>query len=313
MLGTIVLIVVAVIVAAVLGIWVIGERGALLRRSTRAWLEEGGWRYFWRGDFLHAYVYSRWTNQYIGRAVKYSFPTMKPVEGERRWADEYHGKVLPTDLARKLITIDQDIPRQDLEQLIPYATARDIVLKAPPEIAVYECGCRSARTNPCQPTQVCMVVGQPFVDFILEHNPNSSRRVTQTEALQILEEEHVRGHLHAAYFKDVMLNRFYAICNCCKCCCGAIEAMRDRGVPMITSSGYVAQVDDKRCQACGKCQDACPFGAIQVDGVSHVTWDLCMGCGVCEGLCSNGALSLMRDERKGIPLDVAELVQTGSQ
>jgi len=52
--------------------------------------------------------------------------------------------------------------------------ARDLVLKAPPEIAVNECGCRHRRAHPCQPTQVCMVVGQPFVDFILEHHPKTS-------------------------------------------------------------------------------------------------------------------------------------------
>jgi hypothetical protein len=38
------------------------------------------------------------------------------------------------------------------------------------------------------------------------------------EALDLLRAEHERGHLHSAWFKDVMLNRFYAICNCCKCC-----------------------------------------------------------------------------------------------
>ena len=36
-----------------------------------------------------------------------------------------------------------------------------------------------------------------------------------------------------------MLGRFYAICNCCKCCCGAMQAHLN-GVPMLASSGYVA-------------------------------------------------------------------------
>jgi ferredoxin len=152
-----------------------------------------------------------------------------------------------------------------------------------------------------------MVVGQPFVDFILEHNPQSSRRLTQEEAVELLRAERERGHLHAAYFKDVMLSRFYAICNCCKCCCGAIEAHTRRGVPMVTSSGYVAQVDEDVCKACGTCEDACPFGAIHVNGVSAVTWEKCMGCGVCEAKCPNDAVTLVRDERKGTPLDVRAL------
>ena len=32
-----------------------------------------------------------------------------------------------------------------------------------------------------------------------------------------------------------------------------------------------------------------------------------MGCGVCVGQCPNQALSLVRDERKGAPLDVGVL------
>jgi Pyruvate/2-oxoacid:ferredoxin oxidoreductase delta subunit len=32
-----------------------------------------------------------------------------------------------------------------------------------------------------------------------------------------------------------------------------------------------------------------------------------MGCGVCEAQCPNDALELVRDERKGVPLDVRAL------
>ena len=34
-----------------------------------------------------------------------------------------------------------------------------------------------------------------------------------------------------------------------------------------------------------------------------------MGCGVCVGRCPIEAMTLVRDERKGIPLDVRLLVQ----
>ncbi len=252
-------------------------------------------------------MYGRWTNWYIGTGINRTFPRIKPIPGERRWADQYHGKILTQQQAEALVMVNQDIHRRDLEQIIPYKTARELLLKAPLEMAVYECYCRHSRPNPCQPTQVCMIFGQPFVDFVLEHHPTTSRRISRDEALQLLRDEHERGHLHAAYFKDVMLGRFYAICNCCQCCCGGIQAMRDYGVPMVCSSGYVAQVDEDQCAACGTCQDACPFNAITVDGVSRVDWERCMGCGVCEDQCGQGAIRLVRDERKGIPLDVRAL------
>lgn len=308
MLATYLLVIAGIILAGLIGLWIFGERGRLLRPSTREWLRIGGWKHVLSGDFFHGYLYARWSNQYIGGAIRYIFPRLQPEEGNPRWAPVYHGKVLPTELAERLITIDQPICRDDLEQVIPYPTARTLILDGPPDIAVYNCPCRSGRDDPCLPLDVCMIVGQPFVDFILEHNPKSSRRVTQEEAVAILRAEHERGHIHAAYFKDLMLNRFYAICNCCKCCCGGIEAMTKRGVPMVTSSGYVAQIDEISCIACGTCEEVCPFEAIHINGYAVVDWDACMGCGVCVSQCDNEAITLELDARKGPPLDVRTLM-----
>jgi|Deesub1362B_J571_1020462.scaffolds.fasta_scaffold10562_2 Pyruvate/2-oxoacid:ferredoxin oxidoreductase delta subunit len=308
MLGTIILIVVGALLVTMLVLWLFGERWRPLRPSTWRFMREAGFRRFLNLSALHGYIYGRWTNQYVKLLINYIFPRLGP-RGRKWWADRYHGKVLTQEQAKAIITIDQDIPLRDLEQIIPYPMARDLVLKGPPDVAVYECPCRHARQNPCQPTQVCMVIGQPGVDFVLEHNPQSSRRLTQAEALELLEAEHERGHLHSAWFKDAVMDRFYAICNCCKCCCGGIEAMVKYGIPMMASSGYVAQVDETLCAACAACEDACPFRAIQVNEMSVVNWEACMGCGVCVGQCPNEAMSLVRDERKGVPLDVRLLVQ----
>lgn len=308
MLGTIIFIIVGALVAALILLWLFGERWRLLRASTWRMMKEGGLHLL---HGLHGYVYGRWTNQYISIFINRIIPRLGPRQ--RRWlADHQHSKVLTKEQAEALIRTKQEIPLQDLEQIIPYPTARDLVLKGPPDVAVYECACRHARSNPCQPTQVCMIVGQPFVDFTLEHNPQSSRRLIQEEALDLLEAEHERGHLHSAWFKDACLNRFYAICNCCKCCCGGIEAMVKYGVQTMASSGYVAHTDKDLCTGCGTCADACPFGALSVEADEKViNWEQCMGCGVCVEKCPNDATSLVRDEKKGLPLDVRVL--TGEQ
>jgi len=254
---------------------------------------------------LHGYVYGRWPYQYIDFCVHKLLPRMRSPRLKQWWADHYHGKVLPTELACAIIKLDHDIKRTDLEQVIPYPIARDILLSGSPKVTLLECPCRHARENPCQPTQVCMVVGGG--DFTLEHLPQRSRRVTQDEALAVLHAEHERGHVHTAYFKDACDHKFYAICNCCSCCCGGLEAMVKHDVPMVASSGFVAEVDELGCIACGDCEAACPFEAVKLNGRAQVIWAKCMGCGVCEGLCETGAMTLVRDERKGIPLDVREI------
>jgi MinD superfamily P-loop ATPase len=110
-----------------------------------------------------------------------------------------------------------------------------------------------------------------------------------------------------------MLGRFYAICNCCSCCCGAMNAQRN-GTPMIASSGYVAVVDEDMCAACGTCADYCQFEAITVDnGYAVVDYEACMGCGVCVAHCPQEAISLLRDPARGEPLEIQKLIAYAAQ
>jgi ferredoxin len=283
-----------------------------------------GFRLF---DKLHGYVYIRWPYLYIGTAmgehplakilgpilsfVSRIFPPKDLEDPNRKtFADGYHGKVVPTDTAVELVSIKEDIFLPDLEQVIPYPTARAIILKNPDHIVALDCPCRSARENPCTPLDVCLVIGEPFASFVMNSQPDHSRWISQEEAIEILHAERDRGHVSHAFFKDAMLERFYAICNCCECCCGAMNAHRN-GTPMLTSSGFIAQVDEDLCIGCGDCESSCQFHAISTtEGWALVDVDACMGCGVCESHCSQKAISLIRDESKGIPLEIYKLMET---
>jgi NAD-dependent dihydropyrimidine dehydrogenase PreA subunit len=306
--GIIILIVAGAVLIVALVLWLFAERWRLLRRSTWEGLKAHGVRNVFKA--LHMYIYGRWPNQYIKILFDRKFPRLDS-KGREHWADHYHAKVLTPELAQAIITHDHDIPLHDLEQIIPYPVARNLVLDGTPDVAVLECPCRHRRQEPCHPTQVCMLIGQPFVNFMLEHQPHTCRQLTQPEALEVLKAEHERWHIHTAWFKDVCLDRFYVICNCCKCCCGGIEVMLKYDMPMLASSGYVAQIDKTRCAGCAICEEACPFEAIQMyDDTAVVNWDACMGCGACEGQCPEDAVSMVRDEEKGIPLDVRLLGAT---
>jgi ferredoxin len=278
-------------------------------------------------DLIHGYIYARWPYFYIGvgigthPAAKWITPLIgffsrlttrnkldKPAADRVEFADTYHGKAMPLEAAKRLLLINEEIRIPDLEQVIPYKRARSIVMKNPDHIVAVDCPCRMARENPCLPMDVCLIVGDPFATFIREHQPEHSRWITREEAIAILKAEDERGHVHHAFFKDAMLERFYAICNCCECCCGAMSAHRN-GTPMLASSGYVCVVDDILCNGCSTCNEFCQFAALEVvDGVNHVNYEKCMGCGVCISKCEQGALVLQRDDAKGIPLEIQALM-----
>jgi ferredoxin len=303
------------------------RKNKIWKDSTRAFYEEAkrtpGFSLF---DFLHGYVYLRWPYLYIGvgtgehRLSKWIRPLVNIIgklfissteDGSEKptVAETYHGKVVPLDAAKQLVTVQEPIQLTNLEQIIPYKIARDIILQHPDHIAVVDCPCRASRPNPCLPLDVCLIIGEPFASLVVEHHPDRSRWITSEEAQEILDAEHARGHVHHAYFKDAMLERFYAICNCCSCCCGAMQAVRN-GSPMIISSGYVCQLDHELCIQCDLCMEKCQFGALSYQaGQLKIDDQVCMGCGVCVSICPTSALSLMLDPEKPAPLIMHDLMQ----
>jgi NAD-dependent dihydropyrimidine dehydrogenase PreA subunit len=296
-----------------------------MRNATRDFFREAGkTKGYGALKLLHGYVYMRWPYKYIAAALFLLRPPRwvervsaalqrlfcgvgAKKEGGLRFSDTYHGKVVSIEAATKLIKVERALSTSLPEKIIPYATARELVLDTEQPITALDCPCRASRPNPCLPLGVCLVVGDPFASFVAQHHPTRARPITSEEALTILREERGRGHVAHAFFKDAMFGRFFAICNCCPCCCVAMEAQR-AGSNMLASSGYVALVDEQACEGCGKCVRKCPFDALSLEkGVCSVNQAACMGCGVCEAACSKGALRLVRDESKGAPLELSAL------
>ena len=298
-----------------------------MKQSTRAFFKLHGWRNFI--DFIHGYIYSRWINTYLrvitGRMFikkKRSGPAPsgpRPVVPQHpigKWFQErYHSKVLTHEDAGKIVRLDRPLRVENPDQVIPYEIANSIILDTPGSMAVMRCPCREIKDNgSCGPLEVCMVVGEPFVDFVVDHKVNGARRISREEGLQILDDTRDRGWVHTAWFKDAMAGRFYAICNCCSCCCIPMRAMNRTGheAKYVSHSGYVAELDRDSCSGCGGCDDICPFGAMSdptSDGGGYVSIDRdkCFGCGVCANLCSNGAVFMVEAPDKGLPMDVERL------
>ena len=301
--------------------------------STRFFYREGrrteGYSFF---DWVHGYIYSRWPYFYIGvatgehRLSRFLSGFWERIAGffsrssdgnsgsaTDTFAHGYHGKVVPLEEACELVSIEQEVSLKDLEQIIPYDRARDIIMKNPDHIVVLDCPCRASRPEPCLPLDVCLIIGEPFAGFVAEHHPRRSRWITRDEAVEILRAEHGRGHVHHAFFKDAMLGRFYAICNCCSCCCGAMQSW-ENGVPMLASSGYVSRIQSEDCIGCGTCAEFCQFKALKPEnGHMTVEENRCMGCGVCVSKCANGAIKLERDESRGEPLRIRQLIEKSAE
>lgn len=239
----------------------------------------------------------------------------RDVFGLRAHAEEtYHSKVLTKTDACSIINVDRDVELKNLDHVLPFEHAKDLILKNPGNIAAFECACRAQVDNPCTPTDVCLVIGDPFADLVKLTNPLRSRRISREEALEIIEAEHARGHVHTAWFKTAMLDRFYAICNCCSCCCLGFKAMNEYNMKSVLPSGYLAEFGDE-CNGCGKCAKYCQFKAIEMQPANGkgkkkkavLLEEKCYGCGVCESKCKDSNISLRLEPSKGVPLDIQAL------
>jgi len=299
-----------------------------------------------KNDFYGGYLYLKYINQFASIACKaLGLPYKEIVHEDLGKLDEgitemievytqeisemsqggaetdiYHAKVVKLMDAIKLVTQKKDLTLPLPEQVVPWKVAKDVILQNPKSIAVGPCGCRLNSDNPCieYPMDVCLMVGDPAAGFIADLNPKF-RHITQDEAVGILEESHKRGDVHCAYFKREVANRFFAICNCCKCCCmgvkmwnliGGIPGAKASGdMVFLVPSGYVAEIDEDVCVGCGTCAELNNFNCITIDddGRPVINVDNCMGCGGCEGVCPEGAISLRLEPIKGAPLDIENL------
>jgi ferredoxin len=296
-----------------------------MKPSTKAFFRLHGWRNFI--DFLHGYIYVRWINSYLrvitGKAFKRrkrragTPPTSprptQPQTGMGRWFEErYHSKVLTFDDAGKIVKLSKPLRVDNPERVIPYEIANRIILDTPGSLAVMRCPCREIKgDSACGSLEICMVVGEPFVDFVVDHGTNGARKIGREEGIEILEKARDNGWVHTAWFKDAMAGRFYALCNCCSCCCIPTRAMKRTGLKAkyLAPSGYVAVMDTEVCAGCGGCEKICAFGAMS-DGTGTVIIDRekCFGCGVCANLCPNGAATMILAPNKGVPFDVEALI-----
>lgn len=299
----------------------LGNKG-FVRNSTRELFRIHGWKNL--GLFFHGYYYLSHLDRYAKTALQGYRALSKVLPVSRMDAvrpvlaflpDRYHGKVVPLEEARKILTLNQsiEVDGETSKKVVPFEIANQIVIRNPDSITVMDCPCRKAKKDPCKPLKVCMIIGEPYASFAMDHARDlNPQRVSQQEAVAILEDCHRRGWVSGAFFNWALGGRFYAICNCC-CCCGfqdvrpALSSLKNP-VQIMAPSGYLSIIGKEKCDACEACVSRCRFDAISMEETyALVNPDLCMGCGVCQQFCPEEAIEFKKDPSRGIPLDVHAL------
>ncbi|MFC1896316.1 ATP-binding protein [Thermodesulfobacteriota bacterium] len=179
------------------------------------------------------------------------------------------------------------------------------ILKKEELIAVTDCACRLQRKvfdRACDsPLEVCIMVG-PMAQYYLDNK--MGREISLGEAMQIIKE----SHTHGLVTQTESITRPFMICNCCKCCCGFLGAMRRTPKPAeLVISNHRAIVDPDRCSGCELCIDKCQVNALTMndEGIAEINYDRCIGCGLCAPACPDEAIKLIPkpSEEQDIPTE----------
>ncbi len=296
------------------------RKKSLISRPTKRLFKLHGLRNLF--VFFDGYLYLKYVPKYVATVAALFRAVQRLTTRSNKklfrplisyFTERYHAKIVVTEDARKLITINEDVhvPKDVAESVIPYKHANQIIIRNPQAIVAIDCACRRTNNHDCEPANKCMFFGEPYASFMLEHGKAyNATRLTVDEASELLDICHQRGYVHNAYFKNGVGNQIYAICNCDPVCCVSISAHKfflkfSHPHDSMAHSGRRPVLDAKRCDCPNACVKMCPFGAIsEQNGLPVIDDNLCMGCGVCADICTKKAIVMETAPDKGIPFDM---------
>ena len=183
--------------------------------------------------------------------------------------------------------------------ILDYERASHIIEEAT-YIGLGTCYCRHKMLHvghPCEinaPLDVCLTFGN--VARSLAENGQHARLIEKKEAMYVLERSYAANLVQIG--ENVREEPAF-ICNCCGCCCEALQAAR-KFSPMqpVATTNYIPKIS-KDCVGCGKCEKVCPVLAISMQNyiegkIAQVDNEICLGCGVCVRSCPKKAIDLVR-------------------
>ncbi|MBN2142962.1 4Fe-4S binding protein [Candidatus Woesearchaeota archaeon] len=213
------------------------------------------------------------------------------------------GLNLPAD--RTLIH-EETIP--DKSVVLDYEMATCIINTASC-ITVGICYCRHKMSHlgkACDmPQEVCLTFNNA-AESLAKHG--IARKISKEEAMKILDLCKSKGLVQIG---DNVQKGVNWMCNCCGCCCEALQGYKRLGYKSRIQSNYLAVVDNEKCASCKLCVTKCPVEAIAYDDKTDkivIDAEKCIGCGVCARFCSSHALSMKRVRKQYVPRDSFERI-----
>ncbi len=196
-----------------------------------------------------------------------------------------------------------------MNHILDYERAAHIVEEAK-YIGLGMCYCRHKAYHaghPCEmdaPWDVCLTFDN-VARSLAEHG-GYTKLISKEEAMDALTRSYESNLVQIG--ENVREHPAF-ICNCCGCCCEALQAAR-RFSPMqpVATTNYLPEVSEEKCVGCGKCEKICPILAITIDKenrknlpegtkekrTAKIDTEICLGCGVCARNCPTKAISLKR-------------------